>query len=153
MKNNNISKYGVEYPFQSNEYQTYMEEKCFERLGVKKSSQLKYVADKISLAVAKRYSSMVLNEDYNGTVYIIEFEENIKIGYTLNIESRFKCLRSDFGEFKILKIIETDKVKTLENNLHNICEEYRIVLPSGSGRTEFFKKEILKLKDMKQWLK
>lgn len=224
MKQNNIERYGVEFPFQSREYQNMMEEKCYERLGVKKASQLKEVSDKISETllnldsgtwseiISKRkcasiekygvgsytktseykikhketcnrkygaehwmqteeykllfskliskskvdFYKKVRNEDgtdNKGVVYVVEFEHYIKIGMSSDFETRKQGLLNDFGPFTVLKLINTDTCYKLESTLHKICEQYNIILESGCGRTEFFTKEILNIKELQEWLK
>ena len=153
MKKNNIEKYGVEHPFQSKEYQDMMTQKTIEKYGVKRTSQLQEIADKIAIGVSKCYNEKSLNDDYRGFVYILEFENNIKIGRTLKLKGRLNFLKSEFGEFNILRIIRSKTMKNIENELHKICDKHRICLNEGNGRTEFFTKEILNIKELREWLK
>lgn len=153
MRKNNIVKYGVEYPFQSKEYQEMMTKKTIEKYGVKRTSQLQEIAGKISIGISKCYNEKLLNSDYRGFVYILEFEDNIKIGRTLKLKRRLNFLKREFGEFKILKIIRTKTMKYIENELHKICNKHRVCLNEGNGRTEFFTKEIKDIKEIQKWLK
>jgi len=88
-----------------------------------------------------------IGEDYPGSVYILYFNEHkaVKIGLSTDVNSRFQELKRDFGNFEIIQLIETEACKTLEFELHERFSEYRLCLEEGSGRTEFFKEEILKL--------
>lgn len=94
-----------------------------------------------------------ITDDINGIVYILEFNDYIKIGFTAVKQRRYKDLEKDFGDFLIIKEIETNTCHKTEKELHSICSKYNVILNEGCGRTEFFTKEILKLKEMRKWLK
>ena len=226
MKNNNLEKYGVEYPFQSKEYQKMMEHVYFSKTGFKKSicnpevskkvsyslsnktkeewedindkrkqtnlekygteifvqsddfkektlktnlekygethhmknkKHLKdiHFSEKASLCIAKYYSNFLNTEDNDlkGIVYVLHFMnlKAIKIGLTTNFKKREKELIKDFGEFKIIDLIETDYCRKLESELHSLYDNERICLSAGCGKTEFFKECILE--EIKEWLK
>jgi len=105
------------------------------------------------ISISKSYQySFKETDDYEGVVYILKFTDKIKIGRTLNFDVRKKQLIKDFGNFEIIKLIQTDEIKKLEKEIHLDMKKYRIVLDEGSGRTEFFKHEILEEKEFKKWL-
>lgn len=118
VKRTNIERYGVEYPMQN-----------------------KIIANEFSKNMSRKYNGTNLNRD--GFVYIIESSDYIKIGVTNNIESRLKVLRKHYGDLKILKIFETNYTYELEKILHETYNKYNIILETGSGRTEWFTKDIL----------
>jgi hypothetical protein len=101
----------------------------------------------MSIALANNFQARRNDEgtDYSGLVYILHFPQHkaVKIGLTGDFDQRAKGLISDFGEYNIIDIIETDTCFKLETYLHKKFSEYRFCLDEGTGRTEFFKDEIL----------
>lgn len=114
----NIEKYGVEYPMQN-----------------------KSVANKFSKNLARKYNGGFANT--KGVVYVIESTEYIKIGVSRDFKNRFKTLEKEYGQLNVLKIFNTNYAFELESILHNTFEKYSIVLENGTGRTEWFSKDIL----------
>jgi len=105
------------------------------------------VRNNISIGKANHFQARRNEEgtDYNGVVYILHFPEHnaVKIGLSGDFEQRSKGLIKDFGDFSIVKLIETDSCFKLEQELHQKFSEHRICLSEGTGRTEFFKEDIL----------
>ena len=143
MKLNNIDKYGVEYPFQSMEYQRMMEEKYEAKTGFKKPSQTKEVANKIAIS-SQKYFASIESEPITGVVYVLSFTSGVKIGYSKTLRTRILSLKKDFGDFEILNIFESTDCRKLESQLHLKYDKYRMCLDEGNGRTEFFDNRILK---------
>lgn len=154
-----LIRYGVDSYTKTEEYSIKRKETCIERYGVThwmKLDKYKELFKTLSSKGKSEYYKQFLNElgtDITGVVYIIEFKDNIKIGFTTNFEERSKGLKGDFGDFEVLKLIETDECFKLERELHKLCDEYNIILEAGCGRTEFFSKEILNKKEIQEWLK
>ena len=141
-------KYGVDYPLQSEEIYKKFKATLFKNFGVNTPAESKIIQDKMSISMANNFQLRRNEEgtDYSGVVYILHFPhlKAIKIGLTGDFNLRSKGLISDFGEFSVVDIIETDECFKLESSLHEKFSEYRICLEEGCGRTEFFKEEILK---------
>ena len=155
----NILKFGVEHPRQSQEFLENIRKQYFEKYGIYHAQQSQEIRDKISISKVNSFQSRRNEEgtDFAGIVYILHFVHLslVKIGLTASKENRFKDLEKDFGQFSIIKLIETDKCFALEKELHEMFSDERIILSEGGGRTEFFKEEILydiqeilKLKEM-----
>jgi hypothetical protein len=140
-------RYGVEYISQSEEIREKIRITSQERYGVDNPSQSQEVKDKISISKVKHFQARRNDEgtDYAGVVYILHFPQHsaVKIGLTADFNNRSKGLISDFGEYNIINIIETESVFALESSLHEKFSEYRMCLEEGCGRTEFFSDEIL----------
>jgi hypothetical protein len=149
IKNTNFERYGVQFPMQSLIIQQTAKETSFKKYGTYSASSLKYVKDKISISSTNHYQARRNEEgtDYSGVVYILHFPQHqaVKIGLTGDFDSRAKGLISDFGEFSVIDIIETEECFKLESSLHEKFSEYRICLEEGGGRTEFFKERILNI--------
>lgn len=114
----NIEKYGVDYPMQN-----------------------KSVANKFSKNLARKYNGSFANT--KGVVYVIESTDYIKIGVSRDFKNRFKTLEKEYGQLNVLKIFDTNYAFELESILHNTFEKYSVVLENGTGRTEWFSKDIL----------
>lgn len=147
-KQTNLEKYGVEHPKQLKWFNDEIEQNNLLKYGVPFPQQTKEIRDKISISLAKNYKSRrnEADDDYSGIVYFLYFPEleAVKIGLTADLKTRFKGLKKDFGEFSVIKLIETEGCSKLESYFHEKFDEYRICLEEGSGRTEFFREEILK---------
>lgn len=117
------------------------------KYGVDNIWKDKTIIDEISIKKTKHFQLRRNDEgtDYSGTVYILWFFDYnaIKIGLTSDFEGRSKALRRDFGDFKVIKLIETDECFSLEMHFHEQLDEFRICLTEGAGRTEFFSQECL----------
>jgi endogenous inhibitor of DNA gyrase (YacG/DUF329 family) len=122
-----------------NSYAKYCSLKC---VNLSKSRN-----DKISLTMSKNYLNNFTEDDHVGTVYILHFPKHraVKIGKSSNFNNRRSKLIKDFGEFNVIKLIETEECFKLESSLHQKFANYRICLEEGGGRTEFFKEEILNM--------
>lgn len=126
---------------------------CTERFGTDNPSKSKQIRQKLSTSIsigkAKKYAEKSICDDGDcvGIVYILYFKHlnAVKIGLSTDFNVRKKSLTKDFGEFSVIKLIETLECKKLEDEFHERFEEYRICFSKGHGRTEFFKEEILQL--------
>jgi hypothetical protein len=120
---------------------------CQKKYGVDNGAKTKEAKDKISIALANNFQARRNNEgtDYAGSVYILHFPKYkaVKIGLSGDFKKRSKSLICNFGEFSVIGIIETQECYALESSLHEKFSEYRICLDKGTGRTEFFKDDIL----------
>ena len=114
----NIEKYGTEYPMQN-----------------------RTVANAFAKNLAEKYKDGFSN--ISGVVYVIESSEYIKIGASRNFNKRFHILEKEYGSLNILKLFDTNYTFELESILHNTFDKYRVVLDKGTGRTEWFTKDIL----------
>lgn len=112
-----------------------------EKYGVEYPMQNKEVANNFSKKLADKYKGGFANT--KGVVYIIESDSYIKIGVSRDFKNRFKTLEKEYGALNILKIFETNYSFELESILHNTFEKYSIILDKGTGRTEWFTKDIL----------
>jgi hypothetical protein len=142
-----IKKYGFENPAQSEEVKDKMKATNKEKYGVEYPAQSEEVRDKMSISLANNFQARRNEQgtDYSGSVYILHFPQHsaVKIGLTGDFDNRSKGLISDFGDYTIINIIETQECFALESSLHQKFKDYRICLSEGGGRTEFFKDEIL----------
>lgn len=147
IKNTCLKKYGVENVFQSDEIQKKIVHTCIKRYGVENPSQATHIKHKKYISLSKHYQQRRNTEcaDYSGIVYILYFKELqlVKIGLTNNFSERSKGLIKDFGDFEIIKLIETETCFALEKELHDRFDEYRVSLSNGGGKTEFFNECIL----------
>lgn len=103
-----------------------------------------------SIAITKRNKHAELQKSDSNILYflyIIEHKEKsiIKIGRSGDPKNRLKSIIDDFGNCKIIHILEGtyNKIQPLESFLHNHFNKYCKVQPSGSGRTEWFDRCIL----------
>jgi hypothetical protein len=168
IKATNLERYGVEFPMKLKEIRDKCEKTCERIYGVKNAfqseqtnltkierygkinlSHTQETKDKMSITKATNFQSRRNEEgtDYSGSVYILHFPQHnaVKIGLTGDFVTRSKDLISDFGEFSVIDIIETEECFKLESELHEKFAKYRICLDEGCGRTEFFNEEILNL--------
>jgi len=134
-------------PSQNPLTQLKMRKNCLNKTGYYHWTQTPASRTFLSLAQAKFYQEK-RNEagtDIVGVVYILHFPELklVKIGQTTNFEARSRGLLRDFGKFEVINIIPSDYSFSLEYELHEKYSSARVVLEEGSGRTEFFKEEIL----------
>jgi hypothetical protein len=140
-------KYGVENTFQSEDIKEKTKQTRLEKYGVEHVLQNKVIKAKMSISKANNFQARRNEQgtDYAGSVYILHFPQHsaVKIGLTGDFEKRSKGLISDFGEFDVINIIETQECYALESSLHQKFANYRICIDEGCGRTEFFKDEIL----------
>ena len=81
--------------------------------------------------------------NYSGYLYILKFNQGIKIGITSDFNKRKIGLIKDFGSFEVISIQYLENCNQLELDLHKNYDKYRIVLESGTGRTEFFNHDVL----------
>ena len=118
------------------------------KYGFENAAQSPKIRDKMSISLADHFQARRNTEgtDYKGVVYILHFPEHnaVKIGLSGDFEQRSKGLIKDFGDFSIVKLIETDSCFKLEQELHEKFKTHRICLCTGAGRTEFFNDCILK---------
>ena len=141
----NLLKYGVKFPAQCKEIYDKLKLNNLVKYGVEFPQQTKEVQDKLSISHANNYQSRKTIKDYKGVVYILHFPEHnaVKIGISGDFSKRSNRLIRDFGEFTVVKLIETDTCFKLEKELHEKFKTQRICLSEGTGRTEFFTEEIL----------
>ena len=116
-------------------------ETCLERYGVDIPLKNKDVAKNFSKLLSRKYGGT--KSKVKGVVYFLESEKYIKIGCSASFKSRLKVLEKEYGSLKIIKVIHTEDMYRLESIIHQTYDEYNIVLEEGSGRTEWFKKDIL----------
>lgn len=138
----NLKRYGNVCVFNSDEVKDKIKNVLMERYGVESYARSSDFSEKMSIGRAKHFQLRRNEEgtDYAGTVYILKFMDYnaFKIGLTSDFEGRSKALRKDFGDFEIIKLIDTDECFSLESYFHNQLDEFRICLSEGVGRTEFF---------------
>jgi len=115
--------------------------------GCSHPNKTKAIQDKISISHTKHYQMRrnIEGTDYSGVVYILYFPKlvAVKIGLSGDFVTRSKALKTDFGDFEIIQLIETQTCFALESELHKKYSEFRFCLEEGEGRTEFFREEIL----------
>jgi hypothetical protein len=146
-KETSREKYGTDYYISSKEVKEKSKQTSLTKYGVENPSQSQEVKDKISISKVKHFQARRNDEgtDYAGVVYILHFPQHsaVKIGLSVDFDQRAKGLISDFGEYDIIDIIETDMCFKLESSLHKKFSEHRLCLDAGCGRTEFFNEDIL----------
>jgi hypothetical protein len=149
IKATNLEKYGVDNPWKSEKVKEKIKATNLEKYGSERPIQSQETKDKISISLANNFQARRNNEgtDYSGVVYILHFPQHsaVKIGLAEDFLVRSKRLIKDFGEFSIIDIIETESVFALETSLHQKFSDHSLCLDEGTGRTEFFSDEILKL--------
>lgn len=162
-----LSKYGVEHTsklkenrnkaisttnerYSKDEFNGLIKNGVINKYGVENIWQCEEIKDSISIKKAQNYQERRTVNDYKGTVYILYFPyyNAYKIGLSGNFENRAKLLKKDFGEYEIIKLIESDKCYALEKYFHELLGSYRMCLESGVGRTEFFNAECKEVLDI-----
>jgi hypothetical protein len=149
IKETNLERFGFEHHWESEEIRDKIKQTRLGRYGVEYPAQSAEVRDKMSISLANNFQARRNDEgtDYSGSVYILHFPEHkaVKIGLTSDFDQRSKGLISDFGEYNIIDITETQKCYALESSLHEKFKDYRMCLDEGCGRTEFFSENIISL--------
>lgn len=140
-------RYGVKNNFGLDSVRIKISKTVFEKYGVSNVTELESVRNQISISLSNFYKAKrnADGNDYAGVVYFLYFPalHAVKIGLTSDLKSRSLALKRDFGEFTVIKSIETEECSKLESYMHEKFAEHRICLSEGSGRTEFFRDEIL----------
>jgi len=111
---------------------------CSKKYNVDNVSKTIEMRNRLSIIKSTNFLNRKTEEGISGYVYILQFNDLIKIGVTNSIKTRFKQLKKDFRKFNIIKITFSNNCYKQESELHKKYKQYRICLKSGNGRTEFF---------------
>lgn len=140
VRNANKEKYGQEHIMQTDEGKQKFTQSMQDKYGVDYAMQ--------SEEMVQRFRESRINSDrelqvVGGYVYLVFFTELrlFKIGMSRNFKDRATGLRRDFGVFETIKLIHSNDSKNLERTLHLKFNSKRVLLESGSGKTEFFELE------------